>query len=157
MSTSGKPLKRIVASQITSYLCQDTLFPEFQSAYGKHRFTETVLIKAVNDNILAPDFGNVTLLLLLELLPAFDTVVHEILLRKLYLTFGFQSTPSSWRDLIGQDDLNLSVLEQSTSQYPVNYICAYEWLTSHTLLSYFVFFISAMFNIVNNWYVFSTK
>ena len=83
MATLGKLLERVVATQITSYLCQNNLFPDFQSAYRQHRYTETALIKVVNDIILALDSGNVKLLSLLDLSSAFATVDHEILLKRL--------------------------------------------------------------------------
>ena len=83
LATLGKLLEHVVATQITSHMCGNNLFPEFQSAYRQHRSTETVLIKVVNDIILALDSGNVTLLSLLDLSSAFDTVDHEILLKRL--------------------------------------------------------------------------
>ena len=96
LATLGKLLERVVAQQITSYLCQNNLFPEFQSAYRQYRSTETALIKVVNDIIRALDDGDLALLTLLDLSSAFDTVDHEILLNRLEISFGIQSLPLKW-------------------------------------------------------------
>src|SRR5664279_4916765 len=89
-------VQRVVAQQITSYLCQNNLFPEFQSVYRQYRSTETALIKVVNDIIRALDDGDLALLTLLDLSSAFDTVDHEILLNRLEISFGIQSLPLKW-------------------------------------------------------------
>src|SRR5664279_38219 len=96
LATLGKLLERVVASQFTSYLCQNNLFPEFQSAYRKYHSTETALIKVVNDIIGALDAGHITLLSLLDLSSAFDTVDHDILLKRLEVSFGVLSIPLAW-------------------------------------------------------------
>src|SRR5664279_1905443 len=96
LATLGKLLERIVASQITTYLCQNSLFPELQSAYRQHRSTKTALIKVVNDIIRALDTGNVALMSLLDMSSAFDTVDHNILLTRLEISFGFNSTALNW-------------------------------------------------------------
>ena len=96
LATLGKLFERVVAGQLTSYLNLNKLFPELQSAYRQHRSTESALVKVVNDIILAIDSGDIALLSLLDLSSAFDTVDHDILLERLKLSFGVQSTPLSW-------------------------------------------------------------
>ena len=54
------------------------LYPTAQSAYRANHSTETALLKVKNDILL-----NMTLLVLLDLSAAFDTVDHVILLRAL--------------------------------------------------------------------------
>ena len=54
-----------------------------QSAYQKHRSTETATIKVMSDIYRAADAGLVALLGLLDLSAAFDTVDHAILLDRL--------------------------------------------------------------------------
>ena len=58
------------------------LFPELQSAYRKSHSTETALVKIVNDILLDMNRQHVSLLVLLDLSAAFDTVDHTILLRR---------------------------------------------------------------------------
>ena len=66
------------------------LFPELQSAYCHHHSTETALLKVKNDLLMAMDKDQVTLLVLLDLSSAFDTVEHEILLERLRSTIGLR-------------------------------------------------------------------
>jgi Reverse transcriptase (RNA-dependent DNA polymerase) len=79
LATLGKLRERVVIQQLTSYLCPNNMFPEFQSAYRQYRSTETALIKVVNDIIRALDVADIALLTLLDLSSAFDTVDHDIL------------------------------------------------------------------------------
>ena len=68
----------------------------YQSAYRHHHSTETALLKVVNDILLNMDKQRVTLLLLLDLSAAFDTVDHNTLLRRLQNSFGIQGKVLSW-------------------------------------------------------------
>ena len=53
---------------------------------------ETALLKVHNDILLNMDNQRVTLLVLLDLSSAFDTVDHELLLRRHQVTFGIADT-----------------------------------------------------------------
>ena len=59
------------------------LYPNAQSAYRVHHSTETALLKVKNDILLNMNKQHVTLLVLLDLSAAFDTVEHNILLEAL--------------------------------------------------------------------------
>ena len=72
------------------------LFPELQSAYRQHHSTETTLLKVKNDLLMAMDKGQVTLLVLLDLSSAFDTVEQEVLLDRLRSTVGLRGKVLSW-------------------------------------------------------------
>ena len=72
------------------------LFPSLQSAYRKYHSTETVLLKVKNELLLNMNNGHVTVLVLLDLSPAFDTVDHDLLLQRLQLVIGIQGTALSW-------------------------------------------------------------
>jgi len=54
-----------------------------QSAYRTHHSTETAVVKVLSDILKALDNGDLTMLTLLDLSAAFDTVDHAILLRRL--------------------------------------------------------------------------
>ena len=55
-----------------------------QSAYHQYHSTETVLTEIVSDLTMAADSGNVSVLALLDLSAAFDTVNHSILIQCLH-------------------------------------------------------------------------
>ena len=82
----SKVIERIVASQLTGYLQENKLFPDLQSAYRQGHSTETALLKIFSDILDAADSAQVTLLGLLDLSAAFDTVDHDILLTRLQVS-----------------------------------------------------------------------
>ena len=61
---------------------------ELQSAYKKHHSTESALLKVKNHILLNMDAQRVTLLVLLDLRAAFDTVRHDILPDRLRSRLG---------------------------------------------------------------------
>ena len=69
---------------------------KFQSAYKKHHSTETALLKVKNDLLMNMDNQHVTLLVLLDLSAAFDTVSHDILPDRLNTRFGMSGTALLW-------------------------------------------------------------
>ena len=74
----------------------NNIFPEFQNAYRQHHSTETALLKVKNDLLMNMDKGHVTLLVLLDLSAAFDTVDHSILLQRLQSLLGLRGKALSW-------------------------------------------------------------
>ena len=79
----SKLLERCVAKQLNSYLSKGDHYEAFQSAYRPHHSTETALLRVQNDILTGIDKKEVTLLVLLDLSAAFDTVDHTILLNRL--------------------------------------------------------------------------
>jgi len=92
----SKVVERMVAGQMMDYLRSSALRPELQSAYEKHHPTKTALLSVASDYVLAADTGSVTLLGLLDLSAAFDTVDTGILVRRLQNTFGIGRTVLKW-------------------------------------------------------------
>ena len=78
LAFSGKLMEHFVADKIISHLNQHSLMEEKQSAYRKFHSTETALLKVKTDIIKAMDNQEITCLILLDLLAAFDTVDHTI-------------------------------------------------------------------------------
>ena len=78
----SKITERAVFDQVYAHVMNNELFPELQSAYSKSHSTETALVKIVNDILLDMNRQHVSLLVLLDLSAAFDTVDHTILLRR---------------------------------------------------------------------------
>ena len=94
---TSKLTEKAVAVQLQEHMRVNCLFPEFQSAYRQDHSTETALLKVKNDLLMAMDKGQVTLLVLLNLTSAFDTVGHEILLDRLRSTVGLRVTVRAGR------------------------------------------------------------
>ena len=82
--------------QTYDHLITHNLIPELLSAYRKRYSTETALLKVQNDILLNINRQHMTLLVLLDLSAAFDTVNHEILLCRLETTFGITGTALQW-------------------------------------------------------------
>ena len=78
------------------HLVRSELYSTLQSAYRAGHSTETALLKVHNDLLLNMDHPRVTLLVLLDLSSAFDTVDHEVLVRRLEVTFGIADTALQW-------------------------------------------------------------
>ena len=73
------------------------LMPVFQSAYREGHSTETALIKIRNDILMNMNNQEVTLLVLLDLSAAFDTIDHTLLQpSRLPSRFGFTGTAIAW-------------------------------------------------------------
>ena len=92
----SKVIEKVVANQLITYLDENSLYDQFQSAYRKRHSTETALIKVHNDIALAIDKGQSAILVLLDLSAAFDTVDHNILLSKLSSRFGICGKTLKW-------------------------------------------------------------
>ena len=71
---------------------------ELQSTYKKHHNTESALLKLTIDILfcLNMDAQKVTLLVLLDLSTAFDTVRHDILLDRLRSRLGVTDQALNW-------------------------------------------------------------
>ena len=82
--------------QILQHINCNKLLSDFQSAYRLHHSTETALLIMTNDLLSAMDDGKISVLVLLDLSAAFDTIDHEILLHRLHNVFGIGNTVLSW-------------------------------------------------------------
>uniref|UniRef100_A0A3B3C819 Reverse transcriptase domain-containing protein n=1 Tax=Oryzias melastigma TaxID=30732 RepID=A0A3B3C819_ORYME len=111
----SKILEKIVASQLNSHLMQNNLFEPFQSGFRPSHSTETALIKITNDLLLAADSGLITILILLDLSAAFDTISHSILLHRLS-SLGITSTPLRWFQSYFSDRTQFIQLKSFRSQ-----------------------------------------
>ena len=96
LAYASKLVETAVVKQLQHYLFSDDLFPVLQSAYRPKHSIKTALLKVTNDIPLNMNDQRVTLLLLLNLSAAFDTVDHETLLHRLQFTFGINGKALSW-------------------------------------------------------------
>ena len=84
----SKFVERLVCKQVTSFLEENNLLPRHQSGFRARHSTETAVLKVMSDIMAAADDGRVTLLRLLDMSAAFDTVDHHILLQRLKSSVG---------------------------------------------------------------------
>jgi len=76
--------------QFVTYLDANCLLPLTQSVYRRGYSTKTVIIRVFSDR------GDTAMLVLLDLSAAFDTVDHGILLERLQVSFGVDSSALAW-------------------------------------------------------------
>ena len=96
LSFLSKVLERAALNQISPYLDYNKLHCPVQSGYRPNHSCETLTIKMFDDIIDNMEQRKVVALVLLDLSAAFDTVDHEILLRKLQNDFGICGKVLSW-------------------------------------------------------------
>ena len=94
-SVVSKLLERIVHRRMSDFLRLHDLLPRLQSAYRRHRSTETAVLKVLSDILHAIDTGDLSVLAL-DLSAAFDTVDHGILLQRLETSFGVGGLVLDW-------------------------------------------------------------
>jgi hypothetical protein len=92
----SKLAERAVFEQTHIHMVDNDLYPSAQSSYQRNPSTETALLKVKNDLLMNMNQQHVSLLVLLDMSAAFDTVDHRILLERLSSKFGFTGGASSW-------------------------------------------------------------
>ena len=92
----AKILEKLVLSLVSSYLNSHNLHNTCQSAYRPGHSTETAHLKLVNDLFLSLNKGNISVLALLVISSAFDTIDHPILVHRLHTDLGFTDTVLQW-------------------------------------------------------------
>ena len=93
---ASKMIERAVANQMVEHMKQNDLFEPLQSAYKEGHSTETALLKVQNDLLVAMDNQRVSILVLLDLSAAFDTVNHRLLLKRLNDRCGVVRDALKW-------------------------------------------------------------
>ncbi len=92
----SKILEKVVSSQLYSFLEKNDICEDFQSGFRPYHSTETALIRVTNDLLLSSDRGCISLLVLLDLSAAFDTIDHNILLNRLENFVGISGSVLAW-------------------------------------------------------------
>lgn len=79
----SKLIERAILNQLNPHLNKNKRISDFQSAYRQHHSTETALCRIYNDLLLNTENSASSLLILLDLSAAFDTIDHNLLLKDL--------------------------------------------------------------------------
>ena len=94
LSFISKTIERIIAKQLRTYINNNNILHKLQSAYTTEKSTETSLLHTLNNILLFPK-NTPTILILLDLSSAFDTLDHNILIRRLE-NIGIKDSVLSW-------------------------------------------------------------
>ena len=96
-SVLSKLLEYAVLDQLKDHLSGFEFLPASQSAYRQLHSVETAMCKIYNDLVISKSRGECSILILLDLSAAFDTVDHELLINDLKL-IGIGGRILSWID-----------------------------------------------------------
>ena len=92
----SKLVERIVAIRLDKHMTSNNLNLSEQYGYKKGHSTEMLLVKVVNDLLIVRDKESATLLMLLDLSTAFDTVDQRKLLNILRYEIGLRGIALDW-------------------------------------------------------------
>ncbi len=92
----SKIIEKVATYQLKTYLFENNLIDDHQSAYLPNRSTETALMKVQSDVLNAVDRKEVVFLVMLDLSAAFDTIDHNILVKRLKNMFGISDIALQW-------------------------------------------------------------
>ena len=90
----SKIVEKAVLSQLFKHCEGNTPLPNLQSRFRRFHSTETALLKVQSDILM--DRQEITLLVLLDVSAAFDTIDHQILLNVLGNYFGIIGSAHKW-------------------------------------------------------------
>ena len=112
----SKVIERLISRQINDHLKRQDLMPVLQSAYRPGHSTKGCILKVVSDILDTADSGQVSLIGLLDLSAAFDTVDHDILLRRMELSFGITGAALNWiRSFLSERTLAVTFFGERSS------------------------------------------
>ena len=95
MSVLAKVIEKIVFEQTYEYVKSKNILFENQSGFRPQHSTYTAVLNLTEDVLQNIDEGLVTGMIMLDLKKAFDSIVHKILLDKLYF-IGIRGTALNW-------------------------------------------------------------
>ena len=96
LSFLSKLVERVVLTRLNAHLEANNLNIPNQSGYKKGHSCETLLLRITNDILIGIDKKNATVVLLLDLSAAFDTVDHQKLINILHNEIGIRGTCLKW-------------------------------------------------------------
>ena len=82
-------------NQLHEHMMANDIYP-FSSLYRQYHSTETALLRVMSDILLKMNSQHVTLLALLDLSAAFDTLFHDVLLDRLHNDVGLRGNALNW-------------------------------------------------------------
>ena len=92
----SKLIERVVLQRLNHHLDVNNLHCDSQHGYKKFHSTETLMLSVMNDILVGFDSKSATVLVLIDLSAAFDTVDHCKLLSILKNDFGIRGVALKW-------------------------------------------------------------
>ena len=92
----SKTTQKAAVNQLFAHCESCALLPTNQSAYRKFHLTETALFRVQSDILMSMERHEVTLLILLDLSAAFETIDHRVLQDILDNDFGIIGNAKDW-------------------------------------------------------------
>ena len=105
LSFVSKLIEKLVHDQLFCHLDHSNLWHTFKSAYRQKHSSGTAVFRVFNYLPTASDSGSISILTLLDLGAAFDTIDHSILLTRLENAFGIRDLALSFFRSYQQDRL----------------------------------------------------
>ena len=96
LSFLSKVLEKLVAERLTRHLQDNNLHEVMQLAYRPRCSTESAFIPVTNDILRAVNRQRLTVLDLLDLSAAFDTINHEHLLHRMWTHLNVKDAVLNW-------------------------------------------------------------
>ena len=94
----SKVLEKEIFRQLYGYLTDNDLLSKLQSGFRPKHSTLSALIQMCDDWLSNMDVGKINCVVFLDIRKAFDSINHEILLKKLNLNFGISGNALKWFD-----------------------------------------------------------
>lgn len=136
---STKIFEKVVNSQLEIHLSEHKLHEERQSAYRQFHSTESALLCVQNGILRSLNLNEATVLVILDLSAAFDTIDHSSFLCRLEQHFLIVDKPLQWmKSYLCERHIKLSAsMVNYQNLYVLYFLChkgpfLVRWITSFT-------------------------
>ena len=92
----SKLIEKVVLRRLTDHMTLNKLHNSNQFGYKKHHSTETLILQVVDETLIGFDNNSATVLILLDMSAAFDTVDLNKLLKALEHNIGVKGIALKW-------------------------------------------------------------